>query len=90
MFKFKFQVQDKGGNVVRSDSRSKILVEIVNNPVRAKLMPPDKTCMHVVDGVTNFTLLSLDRSGQQFRLAFHLYRYACFRVLEISNLKFEA
>lgn len=73
MFESK-QVQDKGGNVVRSDSQSKILVEIINNPVRAKLLPEDKTFMHVVDGVTNFTLLSLDRSGQQFRLAFHLYR----------------
>jgi hypothetical protein len=52
-----------------------VLVELANNPAAAQLGPADKAFMPVVNGVVNFTLLSVDRPGSEFRLAFWLYAY---------------
>ena len=69
------QVQDKGGNIVTTDSTSRILVEFSTSPPGAQLLPPEKTFMPVFRGAVNFTLLKIDRTGQEYRLAFRLYNY---------------
>jgi hypothetical protein len=49
-----------------------ILVELANNPTQGSLRPSTNLFMPVVDGVANFTLLNIDRAGEEYRLAFTL------------------
>ena len=69
------QVQDRGGNLVSTDSSSKILVQLVDNPLFARVLPDEQTFMPVVSGSVNFTLLNVDQAGSDFQLIFWLYSY---------------
>jgi len=52
-----------------------VLVSIINNPAKGKLQPASNLFSRVIDGVVNFTMLNIDRSGPEYRLAFELYAY---------------
>ena len=48
---------------------------IVSNPAKGKILPLSNIFAPVIDGVVNFTMLNIDRTGSEYRLAFELYQY---------------
>lgn len=61
--------------MVTTDSSSKILVQLVDNPLSARLLPDEQTFMPVVNGSVNFTLLNVDQTGSDFQLIFWLFSH---------------
>ena len=80
---------DEGGNILFTDSRSKIRVQVYINPSSGTLHPTTSTLVSLDKGVAQFRSLSIDIKGEGYRLLFSLlqidYQYKL-RKTEISVL----
>jgi hypothetical protein len=63
-------IQDAGGNTLVDDDESAVTASISDNPSDATLGLESQLFEVAVGGIATFTTLTIDKTGQQYRLAF--------------------
>ena len=79
-------VVDAGGNVVQSDSSSRVVASFFSNPRRSALQPTDMTVVTVDKGVVRFKKLMIAEAAEGYRLQYSLLFAPKNGVLRPSNI----
>ena len=69
------EVHDKGGNLVTTDSSSAIRISFYSNPSGGLLSSIHGTIGYLERGIAQFRGLSIDKVGQNYRLAYKFFKY---------------
>ncbi len=77
-------VVDHGGNVVKSDSTSRVVISLESNPPNASLYPSSSRIATSFQGIVQFKHLSVNIAGSGYRFSYEL-----FLSDEIENKFFE-
>lgn len=68
-------IVDHGGNLVKMDSTSRVVISLHSNPSNASLSPILNRVAIASEGVVQFKHLSLDKAGSGYRFLYELFTF---------------
>lgn len=69
----KLHIIDRGGNIVKSDFTSNVVVSLYSNPSNASLSPPTSKVANAYEGIVQFKHLNIDKAGVGYRMMYELF-----------------